>query len=99
MYAYSTFVYYLDKKILPKLFKVKCVEDEFGFSQYVARFLSGKLDALGHFRRVTTRSLALNPHLQVHGCVSLTLGPVMHSLRDIEALPARLMNGNQPGKP
>lgn len=82
---------------LPVFFEVQCVEDELGLSQgVVSLLLGGKADTLGHLCRVAARSLALDPHLQVHRCLLLGLGPIVHRLRHIKALPAGLVNGDQP---
>lgn len=82
---------------LPVLFEVECVQDELGLSQGVVRLLlGGKADTLGHLCRVAARSLALDPHLQVHRCLLLGFGPIVHRLRHIKALPAGFVNGNQP---
>ncbi len=82
---------------LPVLFEVECVEDELGLSQGVVRLLlGGKAHTLGHLCRVAARSLALDPHLQVHRCLLLGLRPIMHRLGHIKAFPAGLVNGDQP---
>lgn len=82
---------------LPVFFEVQCVEDELGLPQGVVRLLlGGKAHTLGHLCRVAARSLALDPHLQVHRCFLLHLGPIVHRLRHIKALPACLVNGDQP---
>lgn len=84
---------------LPVLFEVECVEDELGLSQGVVRLLlGGKAHTLGHLCRVAARSLALDPHLQVHRCLLLAFGPIVHRLCHIKALPASLVNGDQPVK-
>lgn len=82
---------------LPVLFEVECVKDELGLPQGVDRLLlGGKAHTLGHLCRVAARSLALDPHLQVHRCLLLGLGPIVHRLGHIKALPAGLVNGDQP---
>lgn len=82
---------------LPVFFEVECVEDELGFPQGVVRLLlGGKAHTLGHLCRVAASSLALDPHLQVHRCFLLALGPIMHRLGHIKALPAGFVNGDQP---
>lgn len=82
---------------LPVFFEVECVEDELGLPQGVVRLLlGGKAHTLGHLCRVAARSLALDPHLQVHRCLLLGLGPIVHRLGHIKALPAGLVNGDQP---
>lgn len=84
---------------LPVFFEVECVEDELGIPQGVVRLLlGGKAHTLGHLCRVAARSLALDPHLQVHRCFLLALGPIMHRLGHIKALPAGFMNGDQPAR-
>ncbi len=85
------------KPRLPKLVKAEGVKNKLGFSQCVVDWiLSCETDTLGHFSRVTAGSLALDPHLQVHGHLHSALRPILHRLGDIKALPAGFMNGNQP---
>lgn len=84
---------------LPILLQVEGVEDELRLPRGVLRLLlGGKAHTLGHLCRVAARSLALDPHLQVHWRLLLRLGPIVHRLGDIKALPASLVNGNQPVK-
>lgn len=53
---------------LPKLFEVKGVKYKLGVSQGVVIWiLRCEVDTLGHLCRVTAGSLALDPHLKVHG--------------------------------
>lgn len=81
----------------PVFFEVECVQDQLRLSQgVVCLLLGGKAHTFGHLCRVAARSLALDPHLQVHRCSLLALGPIVHSLRHIKALPASLVNGYQP---
>ena len=80
---------------LPVLFEAECVEDELGLPQGVVRLLlGGKVDTLGDLCRVAARSLALDPHLKVHRCLLLRLGPIVDGLGHIKALPARFVDGD-----
>lgn len=85
------------KRRLPKLLEVEGVKNKLRFSQSVVVWiLSCEVDTLGHLCRVTAGSLALDPHLKVHGHLHSALRPIVYRLGDIKALPAGFVNGNQP---